>query len=89
MEYSQFSTIPLSRFPESSWPHIVGLMGCDYIAQVPGVGPLTLFNKILVPCLNKSTKSDGPYTSDGLIEKLRVRLKGVSNNIPVDFDGRY
>ena len=82
----------MSRFPQSSWPNIAVLLGCDYVARVPGVGAFTLFKKILPPCFKDDNNDEFPdFNSDcsRLTEDLLRRLKDVSKKVPIDYDEQY
>jgi hypothetical protein len=81
------NSTPLTQYSESSWPNIAGLLGCDYIARVPGVGAATLFNKILPFSQDDNNSTVSP--SKLSIDRLLKRLKEVSKNVPHDFDERY
>jgi len=80
---------PLGRFPPSSWPNIAALLGCDYVARVPGVGALTLFKKILVPCFDSDNNNLDGDDNSRLTENSLRRLKVLSSKVPSDFNERY
>jgi len=76
--------LPLSRYAESSWPEIACMLGCDYVARVPGVGAATLFRKILPPLIDIA--SPPPVISTDI---LLTRLKEVSKKVPNDYEEQY